>query len=104
MTIKLEIRDSNQNLIEEDNLKITNGDILLVQVDQNIRPSEIDQIGKSIRRAFKERLEHPDRIAGIIIPENITLKILKVTKEIPNKDIEAPKYDTVDDGFGGPLG
>ncbi len=81
MSIKLEIKDNNGNIIEEDTLEITNGDILILQLNEHINTSEINQIVKSIRHTFKERLEHPDKLAGIIIPENVTLKVLKVIKE-----------------------
>jgi len=81
MSIKLEINDNNGNIIEEDNLEICDGDILIVQIDDHVRGSVIEQTVKSIRNAFVEKREHPDRIAGIIIPDTVTLKVLKVMKE-----------------------
>jgi len=39
--MKLEIRDNNQNLIKEDNLEISNGDILIAQINQDTTFYEI---------------------------------------------------------------
>lgn len=81
MSIKLEINDNNGNIIEEDNLEICDGDILIIQYDDRMRSSEIERTIKSIRTAFEHKRENPDQIAGIIIPDTVTLKVLKVTKE-----------------------
>ena len=81
MSIKLEINDNNGNIIEEDNLEICDGDILIVQFDEHMKSFKIEEAIKSIRNAFEEKRKRPDTIAGIVIPDTVTLKVLKVTKE-----------------------
>jgi len=81
MIMKLEIRDNNQNLIKEDNLEISNGDILIAQINQDTTFYEIKQFQEAVKGAFKEKSKHPNKMMGILVPKNITLKVLKIIEE-----------------------
>ncbi len=81
MSVKLEVRDINGKRVREDHLEIYDGDILILQAKEYISEARIDRLISSIKAAFEHRKDHPDQISGVVIPESVTLKILKVIKE-----------------------
>ncbi|HQF36478.1 MAG TPA: hypothetical protein PLL26_02445 [Candidatus Dojkabacteria bacterium] len=81
MPIKLEVRDVNGNIIKEDYLEVYNGDTLILQTKDYVSDSKIERLITSIKTAFEYRKNNPEQITGIVIPEMMTLKILRVIKE-----------------------
>ena len=106
--IRLQIQDNNGKIVQDDELLVENGDILLCQITSHFPPAEMPKLGKNISGVFKQAFERSNNgeLIPLIFPEYINFKVLKISQEnnIPNKDIIPPKYDTVSEGFDGPLG
>jgi len=70
--ITLRIEDHNGNMVEEENITINDGDILVVYMDGERSHSVMEAIGKSVKRALSGELN------ALVLPEWVKLRIIKV--------------------------
>ena len=96
--IRLQINDNDGNIIQEDNLELENGDILLCQVNKDLTHQIKAKLSEQLRQGFQlaSNRSNDGEIVPILYDHTIDFKVLKINqRNKPNKNIEAPKYDTV---------
>lgn len=87
MSIKLQVTDTSGNIINEDNLEISNGDVLLIELGTNIsiNHAETHRLMERLRETFKAQKKNPDDFVGFVYPkDSLSFKILKVKKDEEN--------------------
>ena len=81
--IKLQIQDKYGNVVQDDNLVVEDGDILLCQLNTPLSKETMSQVSKQIADGFKMASERANR--GEIIPllydNTINFKVLKIKQE-----------------------
>jgi len=101
--IRLQIQDKDGKVVQDDELVVENGDILLCQINNTLSKETMTQISKQIAEGFRQASKKANngQIVPLLYDSAINFKILKIQQEnnIPNKDIKPPKYDIVSE-FG----
>lgn len=96
--IKIQITDKDGNTIQDDELLVEDGDILLCQLSGEVPSGPRQQLAKSLHEGLKrafEKAKNEESIA-LIHDQTINFKVLKIRNEPkPDKDIESPKFDKV---------
>lgn len=72
-TAKLEIQNTNGEILHEDNLIIESGDKLIVQVPHDSTMQSIERIYDNIRMVMEN-----EGINTVVLPESVNLKVLKI--------------------------
>jgi len=84
MPIKLRVTDTDGNIIKEDNLEISNSDVLLIELGTNIRNNhkETHRVIARLIEAFKAQKRDPNGFVGFVYPKgSLSFKIIKVVNQ-----------------------
>jgi hypothetical protein len=80
MAIRLQIVDKNNKILQDDEITVNDGDILLCQLSDKISDRNmLEQISKNLTMAFKRA--HNEQISPIIYDSNINFKVLKIRRD-----------------------
>lgn len=79
MPIRLQIQDKDGNIIEDDEIVVENGDVLLCQVQDTLSKETVTQITEGIRQASKKASD--GQIVPILYDSTINFKVLKINQE-----------------------
>ena len=84
MSMRIQIQDKNGNIIQDDELVVETGDILLCQLQYTISSEEIATCAEKIHNNFKNLFKQA-RFGNEIIPvtydKSIEFKVLKIRTE-----------------------
>lgn len=83
MIIRLQIQDKNGKVIQDDELVVEEGDILLCQANKLMSQDAYARLGKNLREGFKYASGRANNgeIVSILYDHNINFKILKINQE-----------------------
>lgn len=80
MAIHLQIVDKDNKILQDDELLVEDGDIVLCQLDNHIVNQKIiAQVSEGLAKAFSKA--DKDQISPIIYDSRINFKILKIKKD-----------------------
>jgi hypothetical protein len=82
--IRLQIQDKEGKVIQDDELVLENGDILLCQVNGVLLPREqYQKVSKQLSEGFKiaSKRANDDEIVPILYDSTLNFKILKIKQE-----------------------
>jgi hypothetical protein len=83
MAIRLQIVDKDNSIIQDDELLVEDGDIILCQLSSVIQHEDSSKLAKRIQEAFEgaSKRANNDRITTLLHDSKINFKILKIRKD-----------------------
>lgn len=81
--IKLQMNDKDGNIIQDDELVLEDGDILLCKINTKITQEMYINLSEQLRQTFKLAIKRSNNgeIAPILYDHNIDFKVLKIRSD-----------------------